>query len=192
MSEDATLLSELTLLAAGDKKAFRILYHRYYQVLVLYCMSLLSDKTTAEDIVQDVFYALWKQQPSFDHPSILKSYLYNSVRNKSVDFLRHRNAQSNYVEQMLNSHPSFNVSAQGEEDFFSEEIYRQLFHAIENMPDRQREIFKLYLDGKSNADIAEALQISVETVKTQKRRGKEYLRKNLSLESFALFLYLIS
>ena len=192
MSEDATLLSELTLLAAGDKKAFRILYHRYYQVLVLYCMSLLSDKTTAEDIVQDVFYALWKQHPSFDHPSILKSYLYNSVRNKSVDFLRHRNAQSNYVEQMLNSHPSFNVSAQGEEDFFSEEIYRQLFHAIENMPDRQREIFKLYLDGKSNADIAEALQISVETVKTQTRRGKEYLRKNLSLESFALFLYLIS
>ena len=114
------------------------------------------------------------------------------MRNKSIDFLRHRNAQSNYVEQMLNSHPSFNVSAQGEEDFFTEEIYRQLFQAIENMPDRQREIFKLYLDGKSNADIAEALQISVETVKTQKRRGKEYLRKNLSLESFALFLYLIS
>ena len=192
MSEDATLLSELTLLAAGDKKAFRILYHRYYQVLVLYGMSLVSDKTTAEDIVQDVFYALWQQHPSFDHPSILKSYLYNSVRNKSIDFLRHRNAQSNYVEQMLNSHASFNVSAQGEEDFFTEEIYRQLFQAIENMPDRQREIFKLYLDGKSNADIAEALQISVETVKTQKRRGKEYLRKNLSLESFALFLYLIS
>ena len=123
--------------------------------------------------------------------SLFSSVLRRSRRNL-LRILRHRNAQSNYVEQMLNSHPSFNVSAQGEEDFFSEEIYRQLFHAIENMPDRQREIFKLYLDGKSNADIAEALQISVETVKTQKRRGKEYLRKNLSLESLALFLYIIS
>lgn len=191
MSEDATHLSELTLLAAGDKKAFRILYHRYYQVLVLYSMSLVSDETAAEDIVQDVFYVLWKKRLSFEHPSNLKSYLYNSVRNKSIDFIRHRNVQANYVEQVLNSHPSFDVSAQGEENFFSEEIYRQLFQAIEKMPNRQREIFKLYLEGKSNADIAEALQITVETVKVHKRRGKEYLRKNLSLESFALFLYLI-
>ncbi|MBR1400050.1 MAG: RNA polymerase sigma-70 factor [Prevotella sp.] len=178
-------------LAKHDRKAFHQLYLKYYQALVVYSMSITTSQQVAEDVVQDVFSSLWDNEQEFDHPSVLKSYLYNSVRNRSVDHLRHRQVEEQYINKVHEEHPSFTVDIHGSEDFFTEDVYRQLFEYINQFPPRQREIFQLSLQGKSNAEIAELMGIGIETVKTQKRRGKESLRERMSLESFALLLYLI-
>ena len=73
--------------------------------------------------------------------------------------------------------------------FNKEDIYRQLFLAIDKLPPRQREIFLLCMDGKKNREIAEKLQISAETVKVQKRRAINHLREQLAPMALAL-LYL--
>ena len=66
-----------------------------------------------------------------------------------------------------------------EEAVNDEEIYRHLFKLIDELPPRCREIFLLYMEGKKNEEIAAMLQLSVETVKTQKKRAMAYIRDNL-------------
>ncbi len=75
--------------------------------------------------------------------------------------------------------------------FNKEEIYRQLFAAIDELPPRQKEVFLLCMEGKKNREIAEQLDISAETVKVQKRRAIARLRDKLSPMFIEIILVLI-
>ena len=66
-----------------------------------------------------------------------------------------------------------------EEDTNEEEVYRLLFRAIDKLPTRCREIFLLHMDGKKNEEIATALGISIETVKTQKKRAIQSIKEQM-------------
>lgn len=105
-------------------------------------------------------------------------YLYNSVRNASLDYLKHKDVEGNYLQKMLDSHSTTFRMEEEEEGFFSEEVYRQLLQTIDALPDRCREVFLMYMEGKKNEEIATALHVSLETVKTQKKRAMSFLRKN--------------
>jgi len=106
-------------------------------------------------------------------------YLYNSVRNASLDYLKHKDVEGNYLQKMLDSHSTTFRMEEEEEGFFSEEVYRQLLQTIDALPDRCREVFLMYMEGKKNEEIATALHVSLETVKTQKKRAMSFLRKKL-------------
>lgn len=165
----------------NDRTLFHRLYHTYYKALLSYAVSLLSSTDAAEDVVQEAFTAIWERGgQSFDNISHVKRFLYLFVRNKCVDTLRHRKIMDDYASSLTDSGRKLSDE---EKDLFTEDIYVQLFNMIDKLPDRQREVFLLYMKGKTNKEIAEALNVSVETVKTQKRRGKEYLKENLSLSA---------
>jgi len=85
------------------------------------------------------------------------------------------------------------MDANGDLKLHKEEVYSMLFEAIDSLPEKQREIFLLAMKGKKNSEIAEAMRISVNTVKSQKRSGLEKLRNRLSPEVYLiafLFLYI--
>ena len=73
-----------------------------------------------------------------------------------------------------------------EEDTNEEEVYRLLFRAIDKLPTRCREIFLLHMDGKKNEEIATALGISIETVKTQKKRAIQSIKEQMGTCYFLL------
>ena len=175
-----------------DSLFIRQLYNDYYKALVLYGMKILDDNQAAsEDIVQDVFSILWHKDLKFNSLVQLKVYLYNSVRNNCIDYLKHHHIELKYVDKVKRENPHFYVE-DNKEEAFGEEIYRQLFEAIEPLTPRQLKVFLLAMDGKPNREIAKKLGISVDTVKTQKRRAKEYLKDNLSRETwlFLTFIFL--
>ena len=64
-------------------------------------------------------------------------------------------------------------------EIMKDEVYRRLYLVLDELPRRCQEVFKYYLDGKKNGEIAEILQISELTVKAQKRNAISYLRKRL-------------
>ena len=169
--------------------SFSRLYSKHYRALALYALNFTTDVAEAEDIVQDVFSAVWESDLLFACDAAVKSFLYTSVRNKSLDRLKHRNVADSYVQRMreLYPEPSFDDSA---DVLRRETIYEHLFHTIDTLPPRQREIFLLCMQGKKLREIADALQISAETVKTQKRRAMEQLRHKLSDEELSLLLIL--
>ena len=73
-----------------------------------------------------------------------RTYLYNSIRNASLNYLKHQNVESLYLERLASTYREITE----EEDTNEEEIYRLLFRAIDNLPTRCREIFLLHMDGK--------------------------------------------
>ena len=165
------------------------LYDNYYKALVGYSMQIVVNEDVAKDIVQSIFQVVCERQADIDmrNEPMVKSYLYNSVRNKSINSLRRKKTEEKYINSLKLQYEEFSVS-NGEENFFTEEIFRLLFKKIDALPLRQREVFLLCMEGKTYKEIGEALQISTETVKTQKHKAVSRLKEELGKMSFLLFL----
>lgn len=165
-------------------KAFHRLFERFYSSLVAFSLRYVPDREVGEDIVQDFFVQLWESDnffPSYNH---LRNYLYTSVRNACLNYLKHVQVEKKYIDYCLES------TEEEEELDLSvarEELYRLLFQVIEELPARRKEIFQLYIEGKTNVEIAEMLNISTETVKTAKKESMRYIREKLG----HLFVFLI-
>ncbi|MCW3807135.1 RNA polymerase sigma-70 factor [Plebeiibacterium marinum] len=166
----------LQKLGKKDKAAYNQLYFQYYRILVLYSMKYVNDQGVAEDIVQDLFISLWEQDLDFNNIHAFTTYLYNSTRNKSLNYLKHINVKEKYVTSVkAESDSTFNL----DEELDEHEIYRQIYAVIETLPDRCKQVLELHLQGKKNAEIAELLELSVETVKTQKKRAVKKLKNKI-------------
>lgn len=107
-----------------------------------------------------------------------------------MNYLKHKNIEISYLKKTRLQVPE-SYSETDDEDLFPERIYRMLFSTIDQLPKRNREIFLMYIDGVSNKEIADALNISVETVKTHKKRSMVFLRKHLQIEALSLLLFII-
>lgn len=164
------------------------LYDNYYRVLVGYGMQIVTDEDAAKDIVQTIFQRIWERQIDIDNEVKVKAYLYNGVRNMAINYLRRKGTEARYVDYVTKQHEEFRINDAGEEDFFTEEIYRLLFEKIDQLPTRQREVFLMCMEGKSYKEIGDALQISADTVKSQKHKAILRLKDELGELSFILFL----
>ena len=176
------------------KDIFERLFSDYYGILVCYAQKYTKREDIAEDIVQDVFASLWEENRIFPSQANFRSFLYISIRNAAFDYLRHQNVESRYIEEALTANRFLS-----DDSFQKEEVFRLLFKQIDLLPERCREIFLLHLEGYDNDAIAKKLSLSIETVKTQKKRAMKTLRKNLKeklqkkypdTSFFILFLYL--
>ncbi len=158
--------------SSGDRKAYAALFHEFYTPLLLYSIKFTRNRDASEDIVQDFFCRLWEDRKRLINDKSFHAYIYSSVRNRSLNYLRDTHAVS--IE---------GFEKQSDEDFLremmEEEVYRELYAAIQKLPERCRQIFLLKLDGEENQKIADMLQISEETVRSQLRRGKELLQNNV-------------
>ena len=84
---------------------------------------------------------------------------------------------------------SLNLEDEGDDidlKMMEEELYRLLFKTIDELPDKCRNIFLLHLEGKGNEEIALLLNLSILTVKTQKKRAMSYIRERLGRVYFVM------
>lgn len=134
----------------------------------------MEDGFVAEEIVEDVLLALWQKHHKMGEIENLKSYLYAMVRNASIDHLKKEKSFERYDVEKHNS------VAMVEQFIIEEETHAILFQALETLPDKCRKVFELScLEGVKYKDIAEDLQISINTVKSQRARAIELLKQHL-------------
>ena len=154
----------------GDKEVFRILFTEYYYKLFVYAKSYVEDSEVAEDIVQDIFFHLWEKHREVEISSSLSSYLFRSVHNRSIQYLRHKKVVAGYEERhsmkikeaeiLYNSSNDFSLSYVHLNEI--QEIIRQ---TIEKMPPKTREIFRLSREAaKSNQTIATSMNMTIKSV----------------------------
>lgn len=168
-----------------DTEAYRELYNTYYRSLVMYAMHFVPQQDVAEDLVQELFINLWNKRMSFlSYPSFV-TYLYSSIRNASLNYLKHLDVRQHYAEEVMESNQQ---PQEVETEIVNEEVFRRLYDAIERLPPKCREIFLMAMDGKKNEEIAHELDIAVGTVKTQKRRAISFLKDNAAESICLLFL----
>lgn len=179
-------------IAKWDSGAAKMLYDHFYGALVSYALQFLKDMEAAEDTVQDTMAALWERKIDFTSVSVLKSYLYNTVRNRCLNHLRQQQNGIGRAESLSKQFVEFKIADDGQESVFSEEVYRQLFLTIDQMPTRQREVLLMVMKGHKNKEIAGALDMAVETVRTYKKRAVAFLREQLDKDAFMLLVMLLA
>ncbi len=154
-------------------------------MLVVYAMGFVSEQGIAEDLVQELIISVWEQDNNFINIKAFKSYLYNSVKNKCINYLRHLDVKDKYVQTILSDAEN---TAMPEEEAEEQEMYRMVMKVIDALPERCKQVFELQMQGRKNKEIAEMLQISIETVKTQKKRAMKRLKDQLGPGIVLLFL----
>ena len=166
-------------LQRGEEYLFHILLERYKVKLYNFASSYLSEVEGPEDVVQDAFLKLWQKRLYLRDSLSVQSFLFITVKNKCLNICKHRKVIRKYKRFQI-SNENFESSGQilsTNENSILEKIYKTL----EALPPRCREIMQLYyIEGLKNKEIAIQLSISVNTVKTQKRRGLYVLRATVN------------
>jgi RNA polymerase sigma-70 factor (family 1) len=162
----------------GDHEAFVMLFKKYYQPLYRFSGRLVWDAQAAENIVQDLFVTLWIQKNHLKITSGLKSYLYQAVKNRALTHLKKARRMGSLINPLA---IKSGTAASPEETYLNKELYTAVHQAIAKLPNKCRHIYlmKRY-DNLAYAEIAETLNISLNTVKTQLQRALKSLEKQLA------------
>lgn len=170
----------------GDPKAFRAIFNVLYAIMFSFARKYLNDSIEAEDMVQEAFIELWNQKEKFQNPDQLKSFLYITVRNKCLNRIKHLQVRVEYAQSCEGeTHDALNF----EEEVIKTEFLAQLKMVIDNLPVKRKKIILLSMHGCKNQEIAEELNISINTVKLQKKIAYQELRRGLSSSLPILILF---
>lgn len=150
---------------------FDIFFRRMYLPLGMFALRIIDDAQSAEDVVEDAFMNAWHAIDDGKEIDDLKAYMYRSVRNGCISFIRNR-------KEMVGLE---NIPEADEEAVDTSERDALIWKAIDELPEKCREIFLLSKrDGLSNDEIAKKMDISVKTVKNQMTKAFSRLREALS------------
>ena len=154
----------------GDWSAFNSFFDRYAEQLFHYALGFVKHREEAEDIVQEVFIYLWTNRDKITYTGSV--YLCRSVKNSCIDYKLHEKVEERYRQEMMMT----GVDDSDENDNF-EELYDRLQSIMETLPPKCREIFILgCMESMSYKEIAEQLDISVNTVKTQMKTAYKKIK----------------
>ena len=169
-------------LRRGKEEAFAYVFRMYYSPLLNYAGRILKDVEAANDVVQECFCRLYDRSRELRKELQVRPYLYKSVYNACMDAIKHQKVESNYINQELLDFYFSKVveTPEAEQALLDEDLKGAIQDAINKLPERCREIFVLSkVDGLSNKQIAEQLNISMKTVEAQMTTAFVRLRKEL-------------
>ena len=160
-------------------REFETHFRRLYLPLGMYAMRIVGDADDAEDIVEDTFVKVWQSVSSGMEVADFSAFMYRSVRNRCVSFLRSK------VE-----HEDVSLIPDVSEEVIDTSMRdARIWRAIDDLPEKCREIFLMSKrDGYSNAEIADELGISIKTVKNQMTKAFSRLREALTPHHKPFFL----
>ncbi len=157
-------------LKAGDREAYKYIYDTHYQMLCYIADRYVHDHFTAETIVGDTIFKMWEKRGSIDISTSLRSYLSQSVRHASMDWLRSKQHRYEIAASQLAAGEQTDLdtisSSNPLTDMIDSELEERVDAAIAALPSECRRVFEMSrFMGKKHAEIASELGISVSTVK---------------------------
>tara|TARA_B100000809_G_scaffold138551_1_gene136158 strand:- start:22786 stop:23340 length:555 start_codon:yes stop_codon:yes gene_type:complete len=165
------LISELK---KGNSQAYKIFFETFYNRLYAYAFKYVQDHFAAEEIVENTMFILWEKRKKLGNIENIKSYLYTIVRNAALDYIKHKNKKTPFN---IEAH---DISFELNSEIVEEEVHALLIDALNSLPDKCRKVFELScLEGLKYKEIAEDMQISLNTVKSQRARAIQLLKTKL-------------
>jgi RNA polymerase sigma-70 factor (family 1) len=173
------------LLKSGDEKSFTEIYHRYKGVMYQHAYRRLADEDEVDDVVQDIFTALWTKRDGLAEETNLGGFLYVTLRNKIINLASRRQMVQKYEDTLDKISEAGNAITDHKVRL---ELLKQLIEKeVSTLPPKMREIFEYSRNQHlSHKEIAEKLNISEKTVKNQINNALKVLRGK-----FGLFIYLL-
>jgi RNA polymerase sigma factor, sigma-70 family len=170
----------------GKEDALKEIYRLFFHALCAFGSRFVKDDAAVADIVQEVFIKVWGRREKFEAIYSLRSFMYLSVRNACLNYNRDR---SRVKKVSLNDTVSEALVEEEECFVIEEELHRRIRNEVERLPEAMRKVFNLTLLDMSITEIAEALDVSENTVRNQRARAREILRGKLKDKIFLLFLF---
>lgn len=179
------------LFRSGDLNGFEQLYEQYSQPLYAYGMKIVSQREIVEDMIHDLFTALWLRNGRLPDLSNVKFYLFKALRNK---LLKQLSAKKSVTLEELPEH-AFPLTVSSEADYIQDEENAQLRirlqKALQCLTTHQREVLYLkFNEGLSYAEIAEITQINYQSVVNLVYRAMNVLRNHMGAPLALLIMFL--
>ena len=173
-----------TKIKNDDTTAFELLYHLLYPGMCQYASQLTGDRHVAEEVVQDVFLKVWdKRKDIYSRDGSVKKYLFRLIHNQCLDTVRKYRTQKESFVQLLPSEAWVKISeSYGFDDFLierleAEDTAAKIQQIVDQLPAQCREIFiKSRFENKSNEKIAQEMNLSEHTIKTQIYRALQKIK----------------
>ena len=162
----------------GDEKALAHFFKLHSKSLAYFTNRMVSDQAEADDIVSKCFLKLWQKHENFKTAQNIKAFLYISCRNACLDYLDSLKVRTALQEKYI-------IHLQGGEesilyDVIQTDVLEKIHKEIDELPEKMKIIFKmLFIEGKSTAEIAAELGISIQTVRNQKTNAIAIIKNSL-------------
>ncbi|SFW24509.1 RNA polymerase sigma-70 factor, ECF subfamily [Sinomicrobium oceani] len=171
MEQDKLLVERIR---NNDQHALEQLFRKYYYPLCQFAGSFVKSPDIAEEVVSDVFFNIWQNRNVLDIRNNLKSYLFIAIKNQSLNVLKKNRISFFDMEISESQQKVSGLTAESALDYA--EVEKRIETIIEELPPQRRIIFKLNrLEGFKYKEIADILQISVNTVQKQMIEAIRYI-----------------
>lgn len=155
-------------------KRFNSLFMEYYESLVRFSFNIVQDLEVSKDLVSDVFAKIWPHIDDIEEESI-KNYLYLSVKNHSIDWLRRKSMADEYYEEYLKTYEELTSDEKAED-----ERKEAVLEIVKALPQQTQQILNaFYIEGLKQVEIAEQMGLSVATIKKYLMYARTEIRKQL-------------
>ncbi len=179
----------LRRLKEADRAAFAEIYTRYHAMLYTYALYYMKSRPDVEDILQSVFVKLWTAREAIFVTASLRSYLFAMTKNRVMNYIRDSNNALQHNYRLAQQQPDCDddLCTRAERNHLTEVLHL----AIKSLPPQQQLVATLRCQGYSNREIAERLDLSVNTVNAHYRACLKRLKECVPgfIELFIAYLF---
>jgi RNA polymerase sigma-70 factor (ECF subfamily) len=175
--DELELIDQVT---KGSKTAFERFFKTYYAGLHAYAYVMLRDEVMAEEVVQQVFYKLWEKREQLNIHTSIKAFLYRSVYNECLNFLKHQKHMKMHEDHQLYV-AAYSHQERADDRVALTELQARLQTAMNALPEQCRNIFYMNrIEELKYREIADQLGLSIKTVEAQISKALRILRTKLA------------
>ncbi|HEY4290962.1 MAG TPA: RNA polymerase sigma-70 factor [Puia sp.] len=178
----------LRMVAAGDEKAFGLLFHQHWDHIYTVALSITRSVTTSEDLVQDIFLKIWLNRSQLTSIEHFDNYLFIVARNAIYTSLRQTGIKESLLQKLEDPGTA---SWTPEEELLAKESGRLIHQAVGQLSPQQQEVYRLSREGGLKYEqIAQQLGISKSTVRNHMVKALQNIREYLQANTDGLLLIL--
>jgi len=162
----------------SDPAALKILFERYFNPLCYFSFQICKSTELSEETVSDVFAELWIKRSRINIQTSFKSYLYTSVKNRSINYYKQEKRISEQKE--LNQLHLITSEIQTDQTVNQKDLEKRIEELLNQLPEKRGLIFRMNrIDGLSYQEIADILSISIHTVQNQMIKAVKFMAEQL-------------
>ncbi|MDR1585395.1 MAG: RNA polymerase sigma-70 factor [Prevotellaceae bacterium] len=166
-------------LSEGDQKAFEVLFLHYHPKLVHFITGFIKNNEQARDMAQDIFLSIWNDKEKLSLVKSFKAYLFKMAKNVICNYYDHIVVDEKFVAEQLARPAEFENS---EDIIFARQLQDMIDIAVSQMPPQRKQIYTMSrIDGLSNNEIAEKLNINKRTVENHLTAALSDIRKAIKV-----------
>jgi RNA polymerase sigma-70 factor (ECF subfamily) len=182
----------ITLLQQGNEKTFERLFKEHFKSLHAYAYTFLRDNEMAEEIVQNVFCRIWEKRDQLKTDGSLKSYLYRSVHNESLNYIKHQKVKASFDVYYTGEMQHNEQQQQASVKVMTTELQQHITAAMNELPQQCRTIFQLSrFEQLKYQQIADQMGLSIKTIENQMDKALRLMRIKLAEFLPIILLFLI-